>query len=185
MHESGGTNPRDHTPMRTPMGMMGMSMPRLETMQQENEIGKLEAQISQLERHFNYLDTELSKLGNSVVQTPKVSQGDLRPRQLLESIPKGRPEGKSSLPKSVDEHSDKKGHTDETNSRQARVRAQTLTSTPKAEAANIIEPSTMSHDKQASSSETKKSPEVKIKPATFDCSGSWLDYKAHLMCVPS
>ena len=179
MHESGGTNPWDHTPMRTPIGMIGMSMPRLETMQRENEIGKLEAQISQLERHFNYLDTELSKLGNSVVQTPKVSQDDLRPRRLLESIPKGRPEGKSSLPKSVDEHSDKKDHTDATGSGQAQVRAQPLTSTPKEEAANIIEPNTMAHDKQVSSSETKKSPGVKIKPATFDGSGSWLDYKAH------
>ena len=42
MHESGGTNPWDHTPRRTPMGMMGMSLPRLETMQRENEIGELE-----------------------------------------------------------------------------------------------------------------------------------------------
>ena len=62
---------------------------------------------------------------------------------------------------------------------QAQVRAQPLTSTPKAEAANNIEPSTMSHDKQVNGSETKKSPGVKIKPATFDGSGSWLDYKAH------
>ena len=93
MHESGGTNPWDHTPIRTLMCMMGMSMPRVETMQRENEIGKLEAQISQLECHFNYLDTELSKLGNSVVQTPKVSQDDLRPRQLLESIPKTQTRG--------------------------------------------------------------------------------------------
>ena len=118
-------------------------------------------------------------MGNSVVQMPKASQDDLKPRRLLESITKGRPEGKSSLPKSVDEHSDKKDHTDATGSGQAQVRAQPLTSTPKEEAANIIEPSTMAHDKQVSSSETKKSPGVKIEPATFDGSRSWLDYKAH------
>ena len=151
------------------MGMMGMSMPRLETMQHENVIGKLEVQISQLEHHINYWKTELSKLEHSDVQTPTVSQDDLRPKRLLESIPKGRPEGKSSLPKSVEDHSDKKDHTDEMGSGQAQVRAQPLTSTPKAKTANIIEPSTkMSNDKQVSSSETKKSPGVKIRQATFD-----------------
>ena len=138
MYESSGTNHWAHTPIRTSMGMMGMSMPRLETMQHENEIGKLEAQISKLEHHFNYLETELSKLEHSDVQTPTVSQVDLRPSLLLESIPKGRPEGKSRLPKSVEDHSDKKDHTDEMGSGQAQVRAQPLTSTPKAETANSV-----------------------------------------------
>ena len=37
----------------------------------------------------------------------------------------------------------------------------------------------MSQDKKVSTTETKHTPGVKIKPSTFDGSGSWLDYNAH------
>ena len=175
-----GMNPWAHTPMRTPMGMSGMSMPRLETMQHENEVGRLQTELSQLERHFNYLETELSKLGRSDVRTPRVSPADSGHGRLLDTIPKGRPEGNISSPIVEEGNPDQQGRTAEMALGQAQVRARPFTSTPKAaETAKVEQTAKLSQDKKVSTSETKQTPGVKIKPATFDGSGSWLDYKAH------
>ena len=60
------------------------------------EVGRLQAELSQLERHFNYLESELSKLGRSDVRTSQVSPADSGHGRLFVTIPKGRPKGQLS-----------------------------------------------------------------------------------------
>ena len=161
---------------------MSMSMPRLEAWHHENAVSKIQTEISQLERHLKQLELDLAVLDRSDRDTPRPKHEEVKPRLLLD-IPKGRQEGTEPLPQPAEhtqdyvksESHDNKSLGDDV---QQQVGAPLLTSTPKAEAVMTQDPLKDQKEK-ISGSESKKSLSVKIKPATFDGSGSWLDYKAH------
>ncbi|MCG7870401.1 MAG: hypothetical protein JAY74_29030, partial [Candidatus Thiodiazotropha taylori] len=157
-------------------------MPRLEAWNRENAVSKIQTEISQLERHLMQLEQELAVLDRSDRDTPRPKQEGVKPRRLLD-IPKGRPEGEEPLrqpAESNEENVKLKGHDNKSleDGMQQQVGAPLFTSTPKAEA--VITPDPVKDlQETVYDSNSKKSLGVKIKPATFDGTGSWLDYKAH------
>lgn len=161
---------------------MSMSMPKLDAWNRENAVSKIQTEISQLERHLKQLEQELAVLDRSDRDTPRPKHEEVKPRRLLD-IPKGRQEGQEPLHQPVQSTPDNvklEGRENKSleDGMHQQIGAPLFTSTPKAEAA--IAPDTLKDQKETDSgSNSKKSLGVKIKPATFDGSGSWLDYKAH------
>ncbi|MEW8542138.1 MAG: hypothetical protein AB2693_01270, partial [Candidatus Thiodiazotropha sp.] len=162
---------------------MSRSMPRLETWDHENAVSKIQTEISQLEHQLKNLELELAVLDRSDRDTPRLKPEETKPRRLL-GIPKGRQEGQEPLPQPPIESTQGslklEGHDNKSlgDGAQEQVGAPLLTSTPKAEAA-ITQDAVIDQEEKINGSDCKKSLSVKIKPATFDGSGSWLDYKAH------
>ena len=167
-----------------------ISMPTLEDMNQGNEVSRLQTELSQVERQLNNLELEMAELMKTESSIGSPRHKERRPGQrLLPQIPKGR-RGDTGLMPSELVSNVNNGTYVQSNSQdqigslqnyiQQPVNPQPLSSTPKADAALIpditpIKPNNEKTDKN----ELKRPLGVKIKPATFDGSGNWLDYKAH------
>ena len=180
-------NPQHPGPRLGPVFMtpraMSVPMPQLEVMYHQAEVSQIQTDISQLEQQLNNLELEIKNMSKSEQTTPKRKPEAVRPRRILPSVPKGTQTGNtgkvSELSSKNDKAHDQLSSTDISN--QLQVKTPPLTSTPKAEAGEVSDKSSVKSDDKVkdANSEGKKLTGVKIKPATFDGSGNWLDYKAH------
>lgn len=160
-------------------------MPWLEGMQRHQEVSRLQTEISLLEQQIAELDTYTPMPG--VRSNATQTDGD-------DTVWKHEA-SQVSYPVSPGEKAETKSTeiTEETKAldRFVTVRkkiALPLTSTPKLETGaghnadlNSITPSPNKNNNASdiSNTDSKKSVGAKIKPATFDGTGNWLDYKAH------
>ena len=189
------TNPWDYesympTPGNRRYDQLGMprahsddTMRMHEMMQYENEMARLQQEIARIDSQYRHLGLEMGLDTDKGMPQPK--EGEYLQKELFPPISKGRKEGKFQAPEQTDGPRDrlvqvksKKGDSD--SSAKPQVRAQPMTSTPKSGTANVPEKRQVTfNDHKEDSPGVKKTTGVKIKPATYDGTSSWVDYKAH------
>ena len=152
-------------------------MPRLERMHQVSEYTRLQTEISILEQQIAELE---ASTGHTPVRS-MTTQTDSHSRVLRDEVPiRSRYIGSDIKHKAKGMMPHDKVEAQGNSVTEQRHGGQLLTSTPKAEAniANNYGPLKIPSNTY-NQSELKKSSGAKIKPATFDGTGNWLDYKAH------
>ena len=168
------------------MAPLSAPMPKLMTML---ETSQAQDEITLLERQLNELEAEMSRftVGKTGQETPLLKR-DVKPKQLLSDIPKGKQFGKGEQTPTAKGFSD--GHLkwypnkpgDRDTKDHMKIQPSQLpmpfSSTPKAETGASQSQGLMSEQNKTDDMGSKKSLNMKIKPATFDGSGNWLDYRA-------
>ena len=146
-------------------------MPRLERMRQVSEYTRLQTEISMLEQQIAELETSTvrSPVRSSATQTDDEVPNMSRYVRIPPDI--------KSEPQGILLH----GRTGYQGNSvvERRHGDQLFTSTPKAEGMAPYPGLLNVSENTDSQPALKKSPGTKIKPATFDGTGNWLDYKAH------
>ena len=180
-----GTNPWEYeskmqTPgsMRLPMGMSRAYAEQNRRMQNmmhyENEIARLQEELSMIDMQYKQIGADMGyETGTSMHSEPK--QEENLQKELFPPISKSRQEGKLKPSEQTQGLKDRVTQAQSTEidhggSSKSQVRPQPMTSTPK---------QVTFSDYQEDSPVNKKSTSVKIKPATYDGTSSWVDYKAH------
>ena len=166
-----------------------ISIPTLEDMNQGNEVSRLQTELPQVKRQLNNLELEMAELMKTESSIGSPRHKGRRPGRLLPQISKGRRGDTGSMPSELVSNVSN-GTYVQSNSQdqmvslqnyiQQPVNPQPLSSTPKADAALIPDIKPIKHHNE-NTDELKGPLGVKIKTATFDGSGNWLDYKAHFV----
>ena len=170
---------RMHTPgsMRYgPMGMSHESMHRRGVMHYEYEVSRLQTEISRLQEQLMEMG-----LDHAGLDTPIPKQEEVIPKEFFPPIPEGRQEGNVHLSEQTEKRKDRNASVkseegDHKSSFQSQVRTHPLTSTPKPETSDLSgQIQATYNDNKGYSPGVKKPTGIKIKPATYDGTRSWLD----------
>lgn len=144
---------------------------RLETARIQNEMSRINTEITLLQGQIRDMEAHDAEDGAGIGGTPRYQPRGARPRRVVPTEDQVESENVTpprltpqidGLPVRSDDHPTGRGI------------MQPLTSTPKEDGMN-----------RGTLTPILKGSGARFKPATFDGTGHWKDYKAHLKLVPS